>query len=150
MPIILVAVDETAASRRAAQFVDRVFGGQPDVSIVAVNVAHVPIDWMPPAPFAGVYAWPMYAERDQQMVDEALEREEAQAEAIATAQAPRDAEVEVVFGETVEAIERAAEDERADLIVVGSDDKGFLQHLLGRSVSEKLARHPSRPVLIVP
>ena len=55
------------------------------------------------------------------------------ARAVAVAQAPHDAEVEVVVGETVEAIERAAEDENADLVVVGSNDKGFLQRLLGGS-----------------
>jgi hypothetical protein len=54
---ILVAVDETPASRRAAAFVDGFFTGD-DVSIVAVNVARVPVEWMPPAPYGGVYAWP--------------------------------------------------------------------------------------------
>jgi nucleotide-binding universal stress UspA family protein len=50
----------------------------------------------------------------------------------------------------VEAIARAAEDENADLIVVGSTDKGFLQRLIGGSVSQRLARSTTRPVLIVP
>ena len=142
MQRILVAVDETAASRRAAAFVDGLFGGRDDVSIVAVNVAQVPVDWMPPAPYGGIYAWPFTVGGERSAIDEALAREEAKSQAVAVAQAPHDAEVEV--------IERAAEDENADLVVVGSNDKSFLQRLLGGSVSEELARHRTRPVLIVP
>src|SRR5919106_6872508 len=104
---ILVAVDETEASRRAATFVDGFFTGD-DVSIVAVNVARVPVEWMPPAPYGGVYAWPSPPAEDPR-VEEALKREEARGEAVAAAQAPADSEIEVVFGETVDAIERAAE-----------------------------------------
>lgn len=55
-----------------------------------------------------------------------------------------------MFGEPVEAIEQAAEDENADLIVVGSSHKGFLQRILGGSVSERLPRESTRPVLVVP
>jgi|ERR671922_1130400 nucleotide-binding universal stress UspA family protein len=150
MQHILVAVDETEASRRAAEFVDALFGGRDDVSIVAVNVARVPVDWMPPAPYGGIYAWPFTVGGERAAVDEAVAREEAKGRAVATAQAPHDAEVEVVLGEAVEAIERAAEDENADLVVVGSNDKSFLQRLLGGSVSQELARHPTRPLLIVP
>lgn len=147
---ILVAVDETPASRRAGAFVDGMFGGRDDVSIVALNVARVPVDWMPPAPYGGIYPWPATSPADQSRLDDALIREEAKGRAVATAQAPHDADVEVVIGETVTAIEQAAEEENADLIVVGSNDKGFLQRLLGGSVSEELARHRTRPILIVP
>jgi nucleotide-binding universal stress UspA family protein len=147
---ILVAVDETAASRRAAAFVDGFFGGEKDVSIVAVNVARVPVDWMPPAPYGGIYAWPFTVGGERESVEEALAREEAKGRTVATAQAPHDADVEVVVGEPVEAIERAADDEKADLVVVGSNDKSFLQRLLGGSVAEELARHRTRPVLVVP
>jgi nucleotide-binding universal stress UspA family protein len=150
MPRMLVAVDKTEGSRRAAEFVNRFFAGM-DVSITAVNVARSPVDSVPAVPYGGVYPWqwPGTPARDQGALDEAWEREEQAAEAVALAQAPEDAEVEVVFGETVEAISRAVEDENADLIVVGSNDKGFLQRLLGGSVSQELARKAPRPVLIV-
>src|ERR671925_394804 len=131
MQHILVAVDETEASRRAAEFVDALFGGRDDVSIVAVNVARVPVDWMPPAPYGGIYAWPLTVGGERSSIDEALAREEAKGRAVAT-------------------IERAAGDEPADLIVIGSNDKGFPRRLLGGSVSEELARHGTRPLLIVP
>lgn len=147
---ILVAVDESEASRRAATFVDGFFHGRDDVSIVAVNVARVPLEWMPAVPYGTIAPWPASPTYDRDAVDEAMAREEGEAQAVAAAQAPPGAEVEVVFGETVEAIMTAADDQNADLVVVGSSDKGFLQRLIGGSVSDDLARRSSRPVLIVP
>lgn len=148
MKRILVAVDDSTASKRAATFVEGFFRGD-DVSIIAVNVAHTPVPWMAPVPFGAVYTWP-YGPADESALDEALAEEEAQAEAVAARQAPRDAEVEVVFGETVEAILRAADDEDADVVVVGHHDKGFLGRLLDGSVSERVTRQSTRPVLVVP
>jgi nucleotide-binding universal stress UspA family protein len=144
-----VAVDESPASRRAAAFVDAFFKGDED-SIVAVNVARVPTEWLPPAPYGGVYAWPAGRPYDESELDEALAREEARAEAVATQVAPHDAHIDVVFGDPVEAILNAAEDQNADLIVVGSNDRGFLQRLFGTSVSEKVTKEATRPVLVVP
>jgi nucleotide-binding universal stress UspA family protein len=86
---------------------------------------------------------------DRATWEEAVVREEQAGEAVALAQAPADADVEVVFGEVVEAILRAADDGDADVIVVGTNDKGFLQRLLSGSVSQELARKAARPVLIV-
>jgi nucleotide-binding universal stress UspA family protein len=152
VPRILVAVDRTEGSRRAAEFVDRFFAGM-DVGITAVNVARAPVDAVPPVPFGGVFPWgpagPYLAAGDRTAWEEAVVREQQAGEVVALAQAPADADVEVVFGEVVEAILSAADDENADLIVVGSNDKGFLQRLLGGSVSEELARKAPRPVPIV-
>jgi nucleotide-binding universal stress UspA family protein len=102
-------------------------------------------------PFGGVFPWrwPLPEEYTTNAVDEALAREETEAERIAVEQAPPGAVAEGVFGDPVEAIRRAAEDENADLIVVGANDKGFLDRLLHGSVSEDLARHAERPVLVV-
>jgi nucleotide-binding universal stress UspA family protein len=127
--------------------VDRFFAGM-DVAITAVNVARNPMDTVPPVPFGGAFPWglpwgpagPDMAAGDRTAWEQAVVREQQAGEAVALAQAPADADVEVVFGEVVEAILRAADDEDADLIVVGSNDKGFLQRLLGGSVSEELAR----------
>ncbi|HEY8526306.1 MAG TPA: universal stress protein [Acidimicrobiales bacterium] len=150
MSRILVAVDDSDASRRAAAFVDGFFHGQDDVSIVALNVAHVPVEWMPAVPYGTVAPWPAAPTADRAAVEEAMAREEGEAEAMTAARAPQGAEVEVVFGETVDAILTAAEEEGADLVVVGSNDKGFLQRLFGGSVAEDLTRRSPRPVLVVP
>jgi nucleotide-binding universal stress UspA family protein len=150
MPRILVAVDETEASDRAAAFVDRFFAGM-DASITAVNVARTPGRADLPVPYGGIYAWPRPADpsEDRSALDEALAREEAAGTAVAAEHAPADAHISVVFGEPVEAISRAAEDQNADLIVVGSGDVGLLRRLLGTSVADRLAREAPRPVLIV-
>lgn len=153
MKQILVAVDETDGSRRAAEFVERFFAGM-DVSITAVNVARVPVEWLGPAPYGGLLVWPWGAsgavrEDERSRVDDAMARQEADSQAVAVAQAPADAEVSVVFGEAVEAISQAADSEGADVIVVGSNHKGLVQRLLGGSVSEELARSSSIPVLVV-
>jgi nucleotide-binding universal stress UspA family protein len=151
MPRILVAVDRTEGSRRAAEFVDRFFAGM-DVGITAVNVTRGPVDAVRSVPFGAVFPWGpggLYMAGDRAAWEEAAVREQQAGEAVALAQAPAGADVEVVFGEVVEAILGAADDENADLIVVGSNDKGFLQRLLGGSVSEELARKAPRPVLIV-
>lgn len=60
------------------------------------------------------------------------------------------ADVEAVLGDVVETISLAVEDHDADLIVVGSNDKRFLERLFtGSSVSEEPACKAPRPVLIV-
>ena len=148
MKRILVAVDDSTASKRAATFVEGFFRGD-DVTITAVNVAHTPVPWMAPVPFGAVYTWP-YGPTDEEALDQALADEEADATAVAAALAPKGADIEVVFGETVDAILKAADDEDADVVVVGSNDKGFLHRLLDGSVSERLTRASTRPVLVVP
>lgn len=150
---ILVAVDETEASRRAVEFVEEFFMGA-DVSLTVVNVARSPVSWVPASPYGGVAAWPypmgdVRREEIDPALDEAYAREEAAGRSVASQQAPPGADIEVTFGETVDAISVAAEEVDADLIVVGSTDKGFLQRLFSGSVSEELVRKAPRPVLVV-
>ena len=55
---VLVAVDDSEASERAAEFVNRFFGAL-DVSITAVNIGDTAISWSPYAAAPGlVYPWP--------------------------------------------------------------------------------------------
>jgi nucleotide-binding universal stress UspA family protein len=146
---ILVAVDDSPASGRAVTFVNAFFRDE-DISITAVNVARVPVEWIPPTPYGGLMPWPWGPDGAGLMPEDAIERAEEEATAVVAEQAPVDADVEVVFGETVEAIERAAEETGADLIVVGSNHKGVVQRAIEGSVSERLARETSRPLLVVP
>lgn len=148
MKKILVAVDETEASQRAAAFVDEFFT-RDEYSISAVNVADQPVEWLPATPYGGIAQWSYPVQHDQSAMEEALARREAAGEAIASRQAPPGSDIEVRFGETVEAILVAADEVDADVIVVGSHDKGFLERLLSGSVSEQLVRSASRPVLVV-
>jgi nucleotide-binding universal stress UspA family protein len=103
VPRILVAVDTTERSRRAATFVDRFFAGM-DVAVTAVNVARDPVDTMPPMPFGGVFPWgpagPDMAADARATWEQAVVREQQAGEAVAFAQASADADVEVVFDES--------------------------------------------------
>ena len=152
---VLLAVDESEASRRAAAFVGRFFGGL-DVAVTAVNVARAPIGWastspyavLPPVPYGGVYTWPL-TDADRELIDADADRAEREARAVAAGLAPPGADIDVAFGDPVEAIVRAAEEHDADIIVVGCQHKGTLQRLFGRSVSEELSREAPRPVLVV-
>lgn len=148
MKKILVAVDETEASTRAAAFVQEFFKGD-DFSLTAVNVAHEPIEWLPAAPYGAVTAWPSPLVQDMAGLEDAIARQEAASQAIAGRQVPPGTDIEVAFGETVDAILAAADNVGADLIVVGSSDKGFLARLFSGSVSEQLVRKAPRPVLVV-
>jgi nucleotide-binding universal stress UspA family protein len=59
------------------------------------------------------------------------------------------AEYAPAIGEPADTIVELAENEGADLIVVGTHEPGVLQRLLGQSVSQSVARQSRRDVLIV-
>jgi nucleotide-binding universal stress UspA family protein len=60
-----------------------------------------------------------------------------------------EAEYVVELGDPAERLLDVAEQRDADLIVVGSRERGFLERLLGRSVDEAVARRSERDVLLV-
>jgi nucleotide-binding universal stress UspA family protein len=65
--------------------------------------------------------------------------------------AGRDVESEYVveLGDPAERLLEVAEERDADLIVIGSRERGFLARLLGHSVEEAVARRSERDVLLV-
>jgi nucleotide-binding universal stress UspA family protein len=60
-----------------------------------------------------------------------------------------DADYVSAVGDPAELLLQAADEHDADLVVVGSRERGFLERLLGDGVDEKLARKTRRDVLLV-
>jgi nucleotide-binding universal stress UspA family protein len=149
---IVVGYDGTAAAeralRRAAEYA-RVFAAR----VVVVSVAT-------PEPLAGAgapgafgllpyYAYPLgevdrAAERDEEL----WEQHRQQVDAL-FARADLQVEFAGVAGEPAQELIDAAEQRQADLIVVGTREPGFLERLLGGSVSQEVARRARCDVLIV-
>jgi nucleotide-binding universal stress UspA family protein len=152
METILVGYDGTTpaerALRRAAEFA-RTFKAR----VVVVSVAAPPSAAETRAAGAfGLYSYyPTTAEQLDQTVrlDEETWRHHRERVEALFADAAVDVEFAGVAGEPVRELVEAAEKRNADLIVVGTREPGFLERLLGGSVSEGVARRARCDVLIV-
>lgn len=146
---VLVAVDDSDASARVGDFVNRFFGGL-DVEIVAITVGRVALEalpppiMLPPLDLGGVLVAPIVVESEETTAS----RLQAGEDIIDRSPLHEDERV-VDQGDPMEAIERAAEELDVDLIVVGMKHKNLLDRLLTGSVAASLARSSPRPVLIV-
>jgi len=139
---VLVALDESPVSRRAAHVAGRLFAG-PDTEFLAISVAEVPTAWGDP--FGGVYALPQSFWND--LPGSELTEQEVTAEAEDSGLNRVEPLVEV--GMPVERIVAAADEHDVDVIVVGAHHKGFLRRLIDPSVSEGVIHRAHRPVLVV-
>jgi nucleotide-binding universal stress UspA family protein len=144
---ILVGYDGTTSAEhalaRAGEFA-RVF----DAKVIVVSVA------APPRPVTDRGAFglmPYYLQDDDELrrVDETLLQQHRERVEAFFAGLDLSAEFVGVVGEPAEAIVGAADDQDADLIVVGTREPGFVDRLLGGSVSQGVARRAHRDVLIV-
>ncbi len=149
---VLVAVDESEASERAADFVNAFFGGL-DVVIVGLNVGAAPLAWGPyPAAPGLLYAWPYAAPMAPAVTPRpGPENELPQdaAERIDWSGLEADEHVVELGGDVAETLREVASDRDVDVIVVGSGHKGLLERMLSPSVSADLAKSAPRPVLVV-
>ncbi len=146
MTRVLIALDETSQSLRAARAAAELFAG-PDTEFLVINVTGRPVRWLS----GGLYGEVMTVPMDTWLPDaeriEGDQAEELRAEAD-TADVP-DPEILVAFGDTVERICAVADHNAVDVIVVGSHDKGFLRRLIDPSVADHVVHATSRPVLVV-
>lgn len=116
-----------------------------------MTVVHVvrPVAPILPVP-GGSLAGP--AAMDDRVLAESQEsvRRDAEADvAVVVRQLPGRATTRVVTGDPAMELCRIAEEERFDLIVVGSHGSGFLKRVLLGSVSHHVLHHAPCPVLVV-
>jgi nucleotide-binding universal stress UspA family protein len=136
------SADSQAAVKVAAQFADRL--GSTLILAHVVELAHVPYAAAYPL---GGFAGPMAT------ADETESEEEAAArllERVAADAGLADAERRVTIGHPAERLADVADEEDADLIVVGSRGRGALKAAFLGSVSHNLIGVARCAVLIVP
>lgn len=152
---ILVALDDSSSSQRAAAFVRDFFAPATDVEVLGVNVARLPQPWIAPGLGYGV-VMPSFgagsaSDAGGELGAERLEEAARdQASEVLEANELTDARSIGAVGDPVAAIVDAAREHDVDLIVVGGDEAGFLGRLLDRSVTRGLLRDAGRPILVVP
>lgn len=145
---VLIALDDSPVSARAARVAARLFHRVPGVEFLVINVATIPTAWVGGAGYGAVAPlvvdprWLVTA-----VEDNAEDERELMAEAVA-AGVP-EPQVERRVGDPVSEICAAAADLRADLIVVGSHDKSALRRLFDPSVAAGIIRETALPVLVV-
>jgi nucleotide-binding universal stress UspA family protein len=154
MTRVLVAVDDTEESVRAAETAHRLFGDSAEY--LAVNVTNVvdmaTIPWYGAgwgAPYAAPYGavWPYRTDLAPEGAD-GEELAEANAREVAD-QSGLHAEAVGEEGDPATAVLRAAEEHRVDVIVVGTEDRGWFDRLVRPSVSKEIVKHAHVPVLVV-
>ena len=157
MTRVLVAVDDSEGSVRAAETAHRLFGD--DAEYLAVNVTNVvdvaSIPWYGAgwgAPYAAPYGavWSYRTGDDLGDADAPHGEDLAEANAREVArQSGLEAEPVGEEGDPAMAVLRAAEDRGVDVIVVGTEQRGWFDRLLHPSVSMDIVKHAQVPVLIV-
>jgi nucleotide-binding universal stress UspA family protein len=149
MKTILAGYDGTGpaelALNRAAELA-RAFGAK--VVVVSVAPPQPAAELAPPGAFG---LFPYYEYRGEQLLerDEALWQQHREHVERLFAEAGVATEFVGLTGEPAREIIEAAEQRQADLIVVGTREPGFLDRLIGGSVSGGVARHARCDVLIV-
>ena len=161
MTHVMIAVDDSESSVRAAKTAHRLFGD--DARYTVLNVAHgTSLMWgeesipagmpYPLFPGAGViggaplalHASPAPDEVARHRVDEA----ERRADEVAREAGINDAHVVGDTGDPAEAILAAARDHQVDVIVVGTHDRSWFSRLFTGSVSDTVVKDADVPVLI--
>lgn len=140
---VLVAIDDSIASVRAAEFARELFAGQ-EVEVIAISVTPRPTPWI--AGEVGFGATYPYLAVPLPELDEELEQRAEQT----VEQRGASADVKLAeVGDPAEAIREAARAHRVSVIVVGSHQRGLFSRLLHGSVGDELVHDAPCPVLVV-
>lgn len=161
MTHVLIAVDDTDTSIRAASTAHRLFGD--DATYTVINVApNASLMWgetrletgavQPVVPMPGLMAgMPLgvpVATAPDEVVSERVDDAERQAVHVAEEAGIVGAHPVGDVGDASEAILSAAHDFDADVIVLGTHDRGWFSRLINGSVSSDVLRQADVPVLV--
>ena len=144
---VLIALDESRVSCRAARVAASLFASTPAVDFMVINVAQLPTPWVGAAGFGAVAPLPI----DPRWIDAPDDDSDDERDLMslaATAGVP-DAEPISRTGDPVTEICAVADDRDVDVIVVGSHDKSALGRLFSPSVAAGVVRDTYRPGLVV-
>lgn len=157
---VLVAVDESETSLRAATCAHDFFGDEASYYVVNVGTSERTLIGGDPMTWGVAYPLSLaYVGRLDPAVDAGVDpgmptgAERAQAEALQVSDAahlPVGSVAVGVTGDPAEQIRMISEDEDIDVIVVGWSGGGWWRHLLEPSVAKAVIRTSDRPVLVVP
>lgn len=160
MTRVLIAVDDSESSVTAARSAHRLFGDSADY--IVLNVAeNRPVKWGDDAlmygtvyplavPGAGVIGGiPLVVHHPGATpTDDRVEVAEQTADNVAHDAGVEAAKALGVTGDPVDAILKAAAQHHADVIVVGSHDRGWFRSLFTTSVRDEVIRDAEVPVLV--
>ena len=144
---IVLGYDGTLPAQRALERASQLAQAFQSSVVVTDVAAPEPLEAMPGA--FGLAPYSVYAPERGVRRDEALWQAHRERVESFLADAGVAYEFVGVVGEPVAAIVEVAEQRDADLIVVGTRELGFLERLLGGSVSQGVARRAHCDVLIV-
>ena len=102
-----------------------------------------------PVATGGTMPLPEYPPESQPPAPEELAQRQFERARMSLASRRLEAEYVVEVGDPAERLLDVADQRDADLIVVGSRERGFLERLLGHGVDEAVARRADRDVLLV-
>lgn len=164
MTKVLIAVDDTEHSQRAARAAHTVFGDHADYLII--NVADEPVTgWgsepmrygvaypavLPGAAAAGPFPLVISAADPALDVDQnPVERAEQVAGNIAAAADIPSATAIGDTGDPTSGILQAADAHGVDVVVVGASHAGWFSRLISRPIADGVVRGAHRPVMVVP
>jgi nucleotide-binding universal stress UspA family protein len=142
---VLIALDESSVSARAAREAARLFSAVPGAEFLVINVSQVAVPWVGAAGYGAVVPLDV----DPRWAHDVGDDHDANLMERASSAGLPDAEVIDRTGEPVTEICAAADERDVDVIVVGSHDKTMLGRLLSPSVAAGVVRGTYRPVLVI-
>ena len=160
MTHVLIAADDTEESVRAARIARDLFGDVAHYTVVSVahtetflwsgSAMEFGVPYTMAIPPAGVPGPPLVFQQPTSTHTTPVDVAERQADEVRVAANLPAADTMGEVGDPADAIVRAADEWGADVIVVGSHERGWFARLFTRSVTHEVVRESSLPVLVGP